>query len=303
MSVLLRGVATEIVLVNRTRSRAKGVITDMRYGAPLVSPARLSDGDYPDLAGCDVVMITSGVNEKGGGATDRNDAEGRLRLLDKNVDAYRKIIPQVVRAAPDALLLVVTDPPDPLADLTRVLAQHDRVLSTGTYLDSFRFRVHVARELDVSPLAVAALVLGEHGKSEVLVWSGIRVGDLPLQNVLRERGIDERPFKENVERQVRDANIAIIEGNDASQYGIGIVSARIAEIVARNEREVIPVGSYVERYGVTLSLPALIAREGAVERFEPQLSDAERAGLDRSADVLRKALQRAGIEPRSPASV
>src|SRR5205807_4055028 len=100
----------------------------------------IRDGDYADLAGVAVVMITSGVNEKSGGATDRNDPEGRLRLLDKNAELYRELLPRILAAAPEAVLLVVTDPPDPLADLARVLAKHDRVLSTGTWLDSLRFR-------------------------------------------------------------------------------------------------------------------------------------------------------------------
>src|SRR5579872_4147203 len=175
MALLLRDVARQIVLVNRTRKRAHGAITDMQYGAPVVSTAELRDGDYSDLAGASLVMITAGVNEKSGGATDKDDPEGRLRLLDKNAEAYRKIVPEIVNAAPEALLLVVTDPPDPLADLTRQLAGHDRVLSTGTYLDSLRFRVHVARRLRVSARSVDAWVLGEHGKSAVFIWSALRV--------------------------------------------------------------------------------------------------------------------------------
>ena len=115
--------------------------TDMGYGAPQSSTTKVTDGDYSDLAGAALVMVTVGVNEKSGGATDRNDPLGRLRLLDKNADVYRQVIPQINEAARDAVLLVVTDPPDPLAYLTRELVRHDRVLSTGTLLDSLRFRV------------------------------------------------------------------------------------------------------------------------------------------------------------------
>ncbi|MGH7683697.1 MAG: lactate/malate family dehydrogenase, partial [Vulcanimicrobiaceae bacterium] len=228
----------------------------------------------------------------------KDDPEGRLRLLDKNVEAYRTIVPEIVKAAPDALLLVVTDPPDPLADLTRLLAGHDRVLSAGTYLDSLRFRVHVARRLRVSARSVDAWVLGEHGKSSVFIWSALRVGELPLGHALKARRVDEKDFRSQIEAEVRDANIAIIEGNDASQFGIGMVSARIAEIVLRDEMEIVPIGSYVENYGVTLSLPALLGRDGVVQRFEPGLSEEEQRGLEQSAEVLRKAVHRAGIAER-----
>src|SRR5882757_11222036 len=117
MAAVNRGSAREIVLVDRTRKRAEAVATDMRYGTPLGSKVTIADGDYGDLAGAALVMITAGINEKTGGATDRSDPQGRLRLLDKNAEIYQEIVPRIVRAAPDAVILAVTDPPDPLADI------------------------------------------------------------------------------------------------------------------------------------------------------------------------------------------
>src|SRR3978361_2291147 len=128
MATIMRGFASELVLVNRGRDRAEGMVTDMGYGAPLSSTTRVTDGDYADLTGASLVMVTVGINEKSGGATDRNDPAGRLRLLDTNALVYREVIPPVVAAAPDAVILVVSAPPDPLADLARQLAGHDRVL-------------------------------------------------------------------------------------------------------------------------------------------------------------------------------
>ena len=151
LAAVARGSAREIVLVNRTRRTAEAVATDIRYGVPLSPPVDIKDGDFDALAGAGVVLITSGVNEKTGGATDRNDPQGRLRLLDKNAAIYRDIVPQIVRAAPNAVLVAVTDPPDPLADVAREAAGHDRVLSTGTYLDSLRFRVHLGKHFGVDP--------------------------------------------------------------------------------------------------------------------------------------------------------
>src|ERR1700726_4725436 len=119
MATIMRGCASELVLINRGRDRAKGMATDMGYGAPLSSTTRVTDGDYSDLAGAALVMITAGVNEKSGGATDRSDPAGRLKLLQSNVGIYRQILPEVWRTVPEAVILVVTDPPDPLADLVR----------------------------------------------------------------------------------------------------------------------------------------------------------------------------------------
>jgi L-lactate dehydrogenase len=289
LALTLRGSARELVLVNKTRKRAEAVATDIRYGAMLAPPVNIYAGDYADLAGATLIMITAGVNEKTGGATDRNDPAGRLKLLAANAQIYQDIIPKVMQAAPQAILVIVTDPPDPLADIARRLAKHDRILSTGTFLDSLRFRTQLARHFNVAPTSVEAQVLGEHGTSQVFVWSSASLAGVPILREIERRGLDPEEFKNAIEREVRFANITIIEGNDASQYGIGIVSARIAEAVLRDERIVIPIGSYHSRYGITLSLPSVIGRMGVVEVFEPDLSAEESQALRRSAEALKKA--------------
>ena len=296
LAAVTRGSAREIVLVNRTRKVAQAVATDLRYGTPLGPKIDLSDGDYDDLRGAGVVLITSGVNEKTGGATDRSDPQGRLRLLDKNAEIYRDIVPKIVRAVPQAVLVAVTDPPDPLADVARNLARnlagHDRVLSAGTLLDSLRFRVHLGAHFGVDPADVEAQVIGDHGTSQVFVWSSARIAGVPVASLLRQRGEQLAELRAKIESEVRYANITIIEGHDASQYGIGIVSARIAEMILRDERGAVPIGSYQRQFGVTLSLPSIIGRTGVLKALSPDLSDEERSGLEKSADNLRKALQR-----------
>jgi len=293
MATVMRGCASELVLVNRGRDRAKGMATDMGYGAPLSSTTRVTDGDYSDLAGAALVMVTVGVNEKSGGATDRSDPAGRLRLLDKNAEVYRQVIPQINAAAPDAVLLVVTDPPDPLAWLTRELVRHDRVLSTGTLLDSLRFRAHLGRKLKVAPISIEAQVLGEHGTSQIFHWSGARMGGVPISDALGQCGFEhDDDFRAAIESEVRYANITIIEGIGASQYGIGMVCARIAEIVLRDERAVVPIGVYNSKLGVTLSLPSIVGRSGCFQIFDPPLSDDERIGLEKCVETLRKAQER-----------
>ena len=293
LATVVRGAARDLVLIDRTRERARAVATDMRYGTPLSPPVAIRDGEYGDLEGAKLIMITAGINEKTGGATDRKDPAGRLKLLKTNVGIYEQIVPQAVRAAPDAVLLIVTDPPDPLADIARKIAGHDRVLSTGTFLDTLRFRSHLGQHLGVEASSVEAQILGEHGTSEVFVWSSARVAGTPVLEEIARRGEKPEEFRSRIEREVRYANITIIEGNDASQYGIGMVCARIAQAVIRDERIAVPIGSYHAHYGVTLSLPSVIGRSGIVAVLEPNLSNEERQALERSADTLREAQRQA----------
>jgi L-lactate dehydrogenase len=184
-----------------------------------------------------------------------------------------------------------------VADLTRALAGHERVLSTGTVIDTLRLRVHVAAQLGVHPSAVDALVVGEHGTSEVMLWSAVRVAGTPLADALGmcdpRRSLDA--LRDQVEREVRFANITIIEGNDASRFGIGVVCARIAESVLGDERVVLPVAAHRERYGVTIALPTVVGRDGAAGGLEPSMSEVERRGFERSAEMLRAAARSIGV--------
>lgn len=290
LSLVMGNVAREIVLVNRTRERAEGMVADLQYGATLGAAVTLVAGDYADLKDAAVVMITAGVNEQAGGATDRDDEHGRLRLLEDNAKVYQDIIPRIVAAAPDAVLLVVTDPPDPLAELALTLAGHDKVISSGTFLDTQRLRFHIAQRLGVHASAVQGLVLGEHGTSQVVIWSGVRIGGVPLGDVL---GYDQarcKQFETDVEDEVRHANITIIEGTGASQLGIGIVASRLSRAILYDERLVLPVGSHVPEYGTTLSVPSVIGRQGIIRRLTPQLSEHEADLLAQSAQKIAQAV-------------
>jgi len=282
-AMALRGSAREIVLVNRNNERARGVIADLQYGAILAPAVSLRPGDYDDLRGAEIVMLTAGANEKTGGATDRNDPAGRLRLLATNATVYEDIVPRIVAAAPDALLLIITDPPDPLADVARRISGHDRVLSSGTFLDSLRFRFHLGKTLGVDPKSVEAQVVGEHGTSQVYLWSTARVAGTVIA--------PDDAIRHEVENDVRYANISIIEGTGASQLGIGVVAARIAEMIGRNEDAVVPIGSYQESFGVTLSLPSRVGRDGVTKVLMPTLAEDEARALEESAATLRQALR------------
>jgi L-lactate dehydrogenase len=292
LALIERGVCRELVLIDKNAARARGVALDMSYGAPLSPAVDVRVGDYNALADAQLVILTAGVNEKSGGATDRSDPQGRLRLLDINAEVYREIVPQVVKIAPQAVLMVVTDPPDPLADLTRALAGHERVFSTGTLLDSLRFRVHLAERLGVRPRDVDALVVGEHGVTEVLLWSSANMSGISVLQLLESGDQTVEQVRSEIEDGIRYANITIIEGTGASQYGIGAVSARLAEAVLRDECAVLPVAAYSDRYDTTLSLISVVGAGGVVKMYEPPMSDEERRALEASAEALHKAKRR-----------
>src|SRR5215213_5387279 len=199
-AMLLRGSCHEIILLDTKVSKLRdketgeereirrdaGVATDLSHGELLCPPTRVRHGGYKDLADASVIVITAGINEQAGNAIDREDNRGRLLLLPKNAEIYQEIIPRIVSVAPEAPILVVTDPPDALADIARNLTNTNPILSSGTFLDSLRFRFQVARRLECHPSSVEALVIGEHGTSQVYVWSSARIGGVPvLEHVAR----------------------------------------------------------------------------------------------------------------------
>jgi L-lactate dehydrogenase len=292
MALMQRGSMAELVLVNRNSKVSKAVALDLGYGAPLSASIRIRAGDYSALQGARMVVVAAGVNEAAGGATDRQDPTGRLRLLDQNVRVMQDVIPPLIAAAPEAVVLMATDPPDPLTDVVRALAPGANVFSTGTLLDSLRFRVHLADALGVNPRSVHADVFGEHGKSEVLHWSGAAVAGVPWKHALKQRKLNEASLKKRVDDAVRHANINIIEGIGASQYGIGIVIARLIEAVLRDEKLVVPVGAHHLEHGVSFSLPSVVGAAGIESVFAPPLAADEQDALAASIATLQDALTR-----------
>jgi L-lactate dehydrogenase len=288
--MLLRGSCHEIVLLDSDERRAKGVATDISHGAVLCPPTRIKAGGYDQMSDAHIIVITAGINERSGAAIDRADTQGRLRLLPTNAGIYGDIVPQIARAAPDAIILVVTDPPDPLADVARQHTATNSIISAGTFLDTLRFRLQLAQRLKCNPSSVDAMVLGEHGTSQVYVWSSAQIGGKPVLDHAVDQGWDADQFRSEVESAVKFANIDIIEGTGASQHGIGIVTARLVEAMLRDENFIAPVGTFQQDFAVTLSLPSVIGCKGVSEVIMPSLSSAEREALHASAQAIRGAL-------------
>lgn len=289
-AMLLRGSCDHIVLNDIVAEKAKGLANDLSHGEPLCPATRIEAGSINDFSDARIIVVTAGVNERSGNAIDRSDKRGRLLLLPQNAAIYKDIVPQIEKAAPKSLILVVTDPPDALADVVRLLMKNANVVSAGTFLDSLRFRVQIARRLNCHPASVDADVIGEHGTSQVYVWSAARVGGEKVLDLAKARQLDPVRFRAEVEESVKYANIEIIEGIGASQHGIGIVTARLIEAMLRDEKLVAPVGTYQPGFDVTLSLPSIIGSTGVAEVLLPTLEEDESRALTASADALRAAL-------------
>ncbi|MBI4547088.1 MAG: lactate dehydrogenase [Ignavibacteriae bacterium] len=309
-AMLLRGSCREVVLIDlpKCEQHTRGVCNDLSHGEPLCPATRLTVGGYSDLRDASVVVITAGFNEKKGGATDRKDPWGRQKLLSKssslplgNADVYRDVVPQIVSQSSSVPIVVVTDPPDSLGDVAREEIRKrnamNPIVSTGTFLDTLRFRIQIAQELGCSARSVDAYVIGEHGKTQVYVWSSVRIGGIPISELIPPKYANAAEFRRVVERAVIDANIDIIDATDASQHGIGIVTTRIVEAILRDERFVAPVGTWHKEFGVTLSLPSVVGKGGVVEvlkRPAPSTEDEskEEVSLQASAAYIAEALQR-----------
>lgn len=285
-ALAMLGVASEIVLVDRNMDLAQAQAEDISHAVPFVSVTVVRSGDYDDCAGAGVVIISAGVSQKPG--------ETRLELLGRNAQVFRDVIGRVLKAAPQALLLIASNPVDIMADIATRLSglPPQRVIGSGTILDTARFRSLLGRHLQISPQSVHAYVLGEHGDSEVLGWSNAMVGAVPLRSFAQQAG---RPVTDEVRSQidagVRGAAYKIIKGKGSTYYGIGAGLARIVKAIARDQRDVLSVSSVTAELAgvadVAASVPRVIGAEGIIMDLVPDLDETERIALSASVRMLK----------------
>jgi L-lactate dehydrogenase len=288
--LLLSGLATEIVLIDANQKKAEGEAMDLNHAAPLTRSARVWSGTYADTKGSAVTVITAGSAQRPG--------ESRLDLAQRNVDIFHSIVTQVIEHNPSGILLVATNPVDVLTYATLKFSgfAKNRVIGSGTVLDTARFRFLLSQLFEVDPRSVHAYIIGEHGDSEVPAWSlaniaGMRIPDYCAANHMGcEEGRLEQIFQET-----RDAAYQIIERKGATYYAIAAGLTRIVEAVLRDQSTVLSVSSLIEDYfgidDVCLSLPSLVDRGGVERVIRLELNDREMEGLRRSANVLRQTIQ------------
>lgn len=291
-ALLMRGIGREIVLLDANAARARAEADDLYHAAPFAHPITISSGDYAALAGCRLVVIAAGVNQRPG--------ETRLELLSRNAAVFAEVVPSVLRNAPNAVLLIATNPVDVMTHLAARFAKEfgvpsSRVIGSGTTLDTARFRALLTKHLRIDPQHVHAYVLGEHGDSEVLAWSLVTVAGLPLDEFCKDSGIElNEEHRKQIEVGVRRAAYTIIEGKGATYYGIGSAIARISEAILRDQRALLTVCTpQAELLGVkdvTVAMPNLIGGEGIMLTLSQPLQTAEEAALRHSAEVVRAAI-------------
>jgi L-lactate dehydrogenase len=285
-ALVLRRIASEVVLVDINTALARAQAEDILHATPVTSPATVTAGDYPDLAGCAIVVLACGVSQRAG--------ESRLQLLGRNARIFEEVTQNVVRHAPGAILLVASNPVDIMTSVVTSIAgiPARRVIGSGTILDTARFRALVGEHFGISAQSVHANVLGEHGDSEVLVWSSADIGGVPLAEVAGEiRGPLTADIKARIDHGVRRAAYSIIEGKGATYFGIAAGLTRIAQAIRDDERAVLTL-SNVDVPGfpdVSFSLPRVVGAEGILSTLRPPLSPDESAALARSAEILRGA--------------
>lgn len=291
-AIVMRGIGSELALVDINQTRAQAEADDILHAVPFAHPIRVRAGDYPELAGSKVVIITAGVNQKPG--------ETRLQLLERNATIFKSVIPAVLKYAPEAILVVATNPVDVMTHLTaRFAAKHGvpstRIVGSGTTLDTARFRALLSNHLGVAANHIHGYVIGEHGDSEVLVWSLTTIGVIPLDDFCRNQDIQlDDTTRQEIDQKVRRAAYSIIEGKGATYYGVGSALARIVNAILDDHRAVLTVCSPRSEVAgvsdVTLALPHIVGAEGIRGTLSLPLNDAEAADLQASAKIIKSAI-------------
>ncbi|MGV3486457.1 MAG: L-lactate dehydrogenase [Planctomycetaceae bacterium] len=292
-AMVMQGVGREIILVDNRPSRALAEADDIFHAVPFSHPLTVRAGEYSQLAGCRVVVVTAGVNQKPG--------ETRLALLQRNADVFREVIPQIVRYAADAVLVVATNPVDIMTHVASEIAvgcgvPQTRVFGSGTTLDTARFRTLLGEHFGVDSRHVHAYVIGEHGDSEVLAWSHATIGGLRLPEFAALRGISlENGSRQDIDERVRRAAYRIIEGKGSTYYGIGSALAQIVNVLLHDQRSILTICSRVESVQgvteVTISMPHLIGGNGVMAAIPLSLTTDEAAALKASAAIIKDATE------------
>lgn len=292
-AMVMSGVGREIVMVDVSRERAQAQADDIAHAVPFSNPLDIHAGDYADLAGSRAVVIAAGVG--------RQPGETRVQLLQRNAAIFRQMVPQVLAHAPDAVLVIATNPVDVMTHLTARFAAEigvpsTRIIGTGTTLDTARFRALLADRVGVDAHHVHGYVVGEHGDSQVLTWSLVTVGGVHIDEFCALRGITmDEPTKVDIDARVRFAGRAIIAGKGATFYGIGSALARIVDVILHDQRAIMtvctPLPEVAGVHDVTVSLPHLVGGDGILASLPVSLDETETIALQASAHGVREAIE------------
>ena len=288
-SLMQSGLFSEMVLIDADKDRAEGEAMDISHGLPFSRPMKIYAGDYDDIVDAAIIIITAGANQK--------PDETRLDLVHKNVSIFKSIIPEISKRDCTGILLIVTNPVDILTYTALKLSgfPENRVLGSGTVLDTSRLKYQIGEYLGVDSRSVHAFIIGEHGDSEIAAWSSANISGVPMRNFYEMRGKHKyEKATSHIAEMVKNSAYEIIARKKATYYGIAMSVRRICEAIVRDEKSILPVSGRMHgEYGiddVVLSMPAIVGKEGIESKIPIDLDANEQRELRESADTLKQVL-------------
>lgn len=282
----MSGMASKIVLVDKDFKRAVAEAMDISHATVLGYGTKVVAGNYEDIKESDIVIVTAGANQKSG--------ETRLELLGRNAEIFKAIIPEIKKYANDCILIVATNPVDIMTEIAYKLSMFDKnkVIGTGTVLDSARFRSVLGAKLGISSRSIHANVIGEHGDSEVLLWSGAVAGTSPISKIAKDVccNLDDE-LKREIEDEVRNSAYKIIDGKGSTYFGIASAVRHIVKAIIDDSHAILNVSSYHEKDvggmgGVCYAMPSIVGREGVIKTLKPVMNETEKEELIKSVKIL-----------------
>ena len=287
-ALMVKGIASKIVLIDINKEKAKGEAMDIDHGASFVPPVEINSGNYSECKNADIIIITAGANQEPG--------ETRLDLVEKNTEIFKQIIPSITEYNQEGILLVVTNPVDILTYISYKLSgfPKERVIGSGTVLDSSRFRSLISRHCKVAANNVHGYIIGEHGDSEVPVWSLTNIAGAKLDNYcpVCDRNCESSTNRQEIEEKVKNAAYEIIEKKGATYYAIALAVTRIVRAILRDENAVLTISSLMQgQYGIEdicLSLPTIVNNSGVRRVLNLPLNSEEKKSFLESATALQE---------------
>lgn len=288
-SLIQTGLFSEMVLIDANHQKAEGEAMDLSHGSAYLTPMNIYAGGYDDIVDAGLIVITAGANQK--------PNETRLDLVKKNVAIFKSIIPEIKNRNCEGILMIVSNPVDILTYVTLKLSGFSahRVIGSGTVLDTARLKYVLGRHLQVDPRDVHAYIIGEHGDSELAVWSGAQVAGIHINHFCELRGhFNHQEAMERLAQQVRDSAYEIIERKGATYYGVAVAVKRIATAIVKNEHAVLPISSLMQgEFGlndICLSIPTVVGSQGVEKVVDIYLNNEENEKLQESAKALKEVL-------------
>ena len=288
-AIMQSGLFSEMVLIDADKNKAEGEALDISHGVPFAKPIKIYAGDYDDIKDASLIIVSAGANQKPG--------ETRLDLVKKNISIFKSIIPEIKKRDFNGILLIVANPVDILTTAAQKLSglPENKVIGSGTVLDTARLKYELGNHLNVDSRSVHAFIIGEHGDSEIAAWSSANVSGIPLNKFCEMRGhFNHAEAMKKIAQNVKNSAYEIIEKKRATYYGVAMAVKRICEAIIRDEKSILPISSLMRGdfgiEGISLSMPAIIGKDG-VECLVPiQLNEEEISKLQKSAKTLQDIL-------------